>query len=631
MGARAIGGPARRPGWKLAAVLLVWAVVALVLPAFAPLFNAVRLQGFPLGFYLAAQGVLVVFALLGFWAAASGKRQENANSPPILAGMSTAGVWISGATCVALAGALYAYGYDGLAFVIGFSGGFVIIAWIILPAFAETGSESIEEFLSHRTGSPIAARAAALMLIFCLILLVSAELALIRTLIERLTTGISGHILLAAAVIAVMAIALTRTLWMSRLHALSYLLVFGMVTLAAGAMSLVTFDVVIPQLGYGRGLQDLAALERRLILDGVSDPAIVRPFTQPNISLSRENFLALTLSLMLGAAAMPQLLGRLPARKSERGRNRSNHWALFFVVLLLMTLPAIATFAKLDIYTAVARAVTSETAPVWLTRQSTILTAPLCAESCADRGGRLHVEDIAVDPEAILPSTAIIAGFPDYTGWLLAAALTLAAGLAAGQGIAIMTRSVELAVVPGASMGHPSRGSLGRAATLGVTLALAALAAAISVGIRADLLTRISWALSLAAAGLFPMLFLAAIQKRPNSLCLAFSGLAGFAVALYYIVGTQAFPTKFLTLWYEYSNMPEWRLEAFEEVRRNCLDAAQDACAEMEEMARELANWWGIDARAAGIIGAPLGLLVAILLALAAALRKAPARNAGKS
>lgn len=620
MGAKATGGSARRPGWKLAAVLLIWVVFALVVPAFAPLFNAVRLQGFPLGFYLAAQGALVVFALLGFWSAAPAGRQEEAGSSPVLTGMSTAGVWISGATCVAIAGALYAYGYDGLSFVIGFSGGLVIITWIISPAFAASGSASVEEFLSHRTGSPLAARVAILMLIVCLTLLVSAELVLIRTLIAQLSPGLSADTLLAAAAIAVIVIALISGL--CRLQAVSYLLVFGIVTLAAGAMSWAAFDVVIPQFAYGLGLQDLAVLERKLILDGVSDPAVVRPFVQPNISFSRENFLALTLSLMLGAAAMPQLLGRLPARKSQPERNQSMRWTLVFVVSLLITLPAVATFAKLDIYRAVARAVTAETAPAWLNGTGTAAMTPRCGESCAERGGRLHVEDMAVDPEAILPSAAAIAGLPDYAGWILSAALALAAVLAAGHGVAVVTRSIGGAMIRGAPRENVSSGGPGRAVSLGVTIALVALAALMATGIRADLMTRISWSLSLAAAGVFPMLFLAAIIRRPTALSLVAGGLTGFAVALYYIVGTQAFPSQFLMLWHEYSNMPEWRLDAFEEVRRNCLDAAAGACAEMQEMARDLANWWGIDARAAGIIGAPVGLLVATLLALPAALRR---------
>lgn len=624
MGARAKGGAVRRSRWKLAAVVLIWAVFALLVPAFAPLFNAIRLQGFPLGFYLAAQGVLVVFALLGFWAADPGEQQGKPGFSPVLSGMGTAGIWVSGATCVAIAGALFANGYDGLSFIIGFSGGLVIIAWIISPAFAASGSASIEDFLSHRTGSPVAARLTTLILSVCLILLVSAELSLFRDLIAPSNVGISSDALLAAAVIAVIVIAVTQGLWMSRLHAGSYLLVFGIVTLAAGAMSLAAFDVAIPQLSYGLGLQDLATLERKLILDGVSDPAVVRPFVQPNISFSRENFLALTLSLMLGAAAMPQLLGWLPARKPEPGRSHSMRWTLFFVVSLLITLPAVATFAKLDIYRAVARAVTTETAPAWLTREG-VTSAPLCGENCAARGGRLHVEDIAVDPEAILPSAAALAGFPDYAGWMLAAALALAAVLAAGYGVAIMTRSIGLAIAPQGPRETASSGGLGRTASLGVTIALVVLAAAAAAGIRAELMTRISWALSLAAAGLFPMLFLAAILRRPTTLSLTAGGLAGFTVALYYIVGTHTFPSQFLMLWHEYSNMPEWRLEAFEELRGNCLDAVAGACAEMEELARDLANWWGIDARAAGIIGAPVGLLVALLLALPGAFRRADA------
>lgn len=604
--------------------LLIWAIFAFGLHFAAPLLNAVNVLGFPLAYYIAAQGALIVFALLGFWAAAPWRQSAVARTGAVLAGMSSAGLWTSGALSVALVGALYAYGYDGLAFVLGLSGGFVLIACIVAPAFSAAEAATLADFLTKRTGSRVAATAATAMTLVCLILLMSAEFELVRRLIAPLFAGSdcgSGIIAVFAVSLVAIFVARVHDLAATRLQAASYLLVLCAVTVAAGAMSLIAFDIALPQLAYGLGLRDLAVLERSLILDGVSDPAIVRPFVKPNTSLSAENFMALSLSLMLGVAAMPHMLNRFASAGPDPAPRQANAWALFFVVLLLITLPAIAVFAKFDVYTAIAKGITIDTVPAWLDEQTHSASRAVCAQGCADPGGRLHVEDITVGPEAILPSAPLIARMPGYAAWLFAALLALAATLSAGRVIAAMTRMLGCAPAPLRSTEGTHALPVDRVVSFTVTIGLAVAASVITMRLQADLMTRISWSVSLAASGLFPMLLLAAVWPRASSVGLALGGLAGFAAALYYIIGSQAFPLQFLDLWHAYSNMPPWRFEVLEEVRQNCRDAVAGACGEAEVMARELANWWGIDTRAAGVIGAPVGFIIAALLSLPKALR----------
>lgn len=603
--------------------LLIWAVFALAVHLAAPLLNSIQVLGFPLAYYVAAQGALIVFAVLGFWIAAPWRQPTSSRIGTLLPGISIGGLWGSGALTVAVVGALYAYGYDGLAFVLGLSGGFVLIACLIAPAFSASGATSFEDFLMKRTGSPVAARGAAMMAAICLVLLLSAEFEVARRLAAPLfTSGDVGSSIaaVAAAALAAVVVACARRLPAQGLQAASYLLILLAVTLVAGAMSLSAFDIPLPQLAYGLGLRDLTALERSLILDGVSDPSLVRPFVKPNTSFSAENFLSLSLSLMLGAAAMPHLLSRIGSAGPDPAPRHATAWALFFVVLLLITLPAIAVFAKLDVYSAIARGMRLDTAPAWLVQQPYSLSAALCAKGCAEPGGRLHVEDVTIDPEAILLAAPVIAQMPAFLGWLLSASLALAAALSAGYLLAVITRMLSVWAPATLAAERPSPYVSG-AASIAVAVVFATLAAIATIGLEADLMTRLSWSLSLAASGLFPMLILAAILPRASSIGLAVGGIAGFAVAAYYLAGTQAFPSHFLALWQDYSNMPLWRFEELEEVRQSCADGVSGACKEAESLARQLANWWGIDPRAVGVIGAPVGLIVACLASLPKGLR----------
>ncbi|SDO35595.1 cation/acetate symporter [Filomicrobium insigne] len=605
--------------------LLIWSIFAFALHFAAPLLNGVRILGFPLAYYLAAQGALIIFAMLGFWVALPWRGAPRANIAPLFVGMSTAGLWMSGAAPVALIGALYAYGYDGLAFALGLTGGFVLVGCVVAPAFARAQSASLEDFLAKRTGGIAAPYAATAMLLVCLTLLVSAEFEVVRRLVSPLFantrfTDASGALgeawVLVLPVIMATIIAVIQTRVTLSLQAVSYVAILCLVGGAAALMSLVAFDIAIPQLAYGHGLQDLAVLERSLILDGLSDPAVVQPFAKSNNSFSAENFAALSISLMLGAAVAPHLLTRISSSGPDPIARQASAWSLFFVVLLVITLPAIATLTKLDIYSSIARGMTMSSVPNWLEQSAYSTTPPLCAHECAEPGGRLHVQDVTIDPEAILPSVAAISRLPEALSWLLIGALAVAALLCAGSMIAVMAGALRFVLSAPETEGgeQPNRKSaLVRAA---LTVPLAVIAGVVAGQLQADLITRIAWALSLAASGLFPMILLAAISPRANSIALAVGGITGFAVALYYIVGTQNFPVQFLGLWHEVSNMPPWRLEAFEEVRQNCRDAVPGACAEAQTMARELANWWGIDTRAVGIIGAPIGFVVACLVSL---------------
>ena len=603
--------------------LSIWAVLAVGLNFAAPLLNAVQIHGFPFAYYMAAQGVPIIFVLLAFWAAAPWRETASTSAgSSLLAGLSAAGLWMSGAACVALVGVLYADGYDGLAWLLGLTGGFVLIVAVIVPAISATQAAGVADFLTKRTGGRLAALAATVIALAALTLLVSAELDLVRRLAAVVfvsfegATGVPSYAGIAFAAVAAVILAILQTRPANGLQAAIYLVILVVITFVAGSLTLAAFAIPVPPIAYGPGLKDLGPLERQLILDGLSDPSVVRPFAKSNTSLSAENFLALSLSLMLGAAALPHLLGRLAAAGPSPAPRHTAAWALFFIVALVVTLPAIAVVAKLDVYSAIARGATPDTAPAWLTGQAYSETPSLCAEGCTHPEGRLRVQDVTIEPEAILPSAPLIAGMPKAASWCLAGLLAIAALLSAGRIIAAM-----MGMLGGGAPANDNTAARG-VLFFGLAVILAAAAGGTALGLEASLVTRIAWALSLAAAGLFPMLLAAALLQRASSLGLALGGVAGFAVALYYIVGTEVFPLHFLDLWRDYSNMPPWRFEVFDEVRQSCLDGIEESCTEAVDVARELANWFGLDTRASGIIGAPVGFAVALIASIPAVFRR---------
>ncbi|HVI50013.1 MAG TPA: sodium:solute symporter family protein [Candidatus Sulfotelmatobacter sp.] len=460
---------------------------------------------------------VVFYALMGLLARTrhAGEYYEAGRRVPALyTGMATAADWMSAASFIGMAGAIYAAGYDGLAFVLGWTGGYILVAVLLAPYLRKFGQFTVPDFLAARYGGKPAR-------LMGIVVLVSASFAYVVGQIYG--TGIIcarfldipfemavfvglGGILLCSMLGGMRALIWTQVA--------QYVVVIAAYLLPMVLLSTRETGIPVPQIMYGEAMQRVAGLQAQLGLApdalGISD---------------RVNFFGLVLCLMLGTASLPHVLSRFFNTPSVREARTSVAWSLLFICLLYVTAPAYAAFAKLEVFQHVI-ATGLSSGPDWLEAWSRI--------------GLMSLKDgvFTIDPDAVVLAAPEIAGLPFVVAGLVAAG-ALAASMSSADGLLLsignaLSHDVYYRILkPTAETRH--RLILGR-----VIMVLAALAAAWVASQRpAGILTVVGWAFSLAASGLFAALVLGIWWKRATKTGAVLGMASGWAVCLFYIVATQ--------------------------------------------------------------------------------------------
>ena len=124
--------------------------------------------------------------------------------------------------------------------------------------------------------------------------------------------------------------------------------------------------VLLPQLSYGEALAQISHLETTMLEKGLADLRSFQPHVKPFLQLDRLNFFALTLTVMAGAASLPHIIGRYLTAPSAREARLAGAWATLFIFVLLVTAPAYAAYAKLEVYSLIAKETPLTALPTWL-------------------------------------------------------------------------------------------------------------------------------------------------------------------------------------------------------------------------------------------------------------------------
>jgi cation/acetate symporter len=260
--------------------------------------------------------------------------------------------------------------------------------------------------------------------------------------------------------------------------------------------------------------------------------------TPAQSDIRRNNFLALVFCLMLGTAALPHILMRSYTTPSVRATRTSVFWTLFFILLIYLTIPALAVLVKFDLYTAL---VGSDYAhlPTWISYWANVdKVNPLISVADINADGIVQLAEIAIDGDVLVLATPEIGGMPYVISGLVAAG-GLAAALSTADGLLLaisnaLSHDIYYKVVdPAAST--QKRVTISKLLLLGVAF-IAAYAASQKP---ADILSLVGAAFSLAASTLFPALVLGVFWKRANNAGAIAGMLAGFAVCLYYMLHTN--------------------------------------------------------------------------------------------
>ncbi len=646
--------PIRPRPFAAAFTVICAACLTLVLPLAAPTLNALSIGGLPLGYYLAAQGGLLLVAILGLWL--SGPWNKTALSQrfsAFLASLTACGSWLTAGSILTLTGALFVYGHDGLPLYLGLSAGLLVSLVFIAPALDRVGALHIDDLLGRVTGSSFAAAVAGLGMAAGVIIMVSIELEVAGLSLAAAASDPEWQplaiVAFAAAAATLFSLIPGRSFWYALIALALIVLVTAIWILLWGISGREPLGL-IPQLAYGQALSDLTATERALLVEGLGDPLSMPPFGRPFVQISLLNFLALTVSMLLGAAVLPHMLWRRKAAamgaaidaRSLRDTFPSRHKAAFGLVvaaIVLTALPAAAVFTKLDLYQKVADGLRYNDQPSWLQKATQAGYMRVCGNAsagetdpaepdaavatpgpqatCGDPSGRIRILELAINPAAVV---LLMPAFGKFAAPLPVVFAALFGLLAVFTTAATLRMTVEVSTgwLRGSTIGQPQIATP-LVLRIPLTMAFAAIAAYAVISLGESPVNRLYWAFAVLGASLFPMALLAAVVPRVGGVALGLGGLTGLVACLYYVVGTTGiFAPQFAIYWSSVSDAPPWLIDELSELLQTCASSTsasegKKACGGARDLGRELANWFGIDGRAGAVIGAPVGLLVGLV------------------
>jgi cation/acetate symporter len=288
------------------------------------------------------------------------------NVPAIANGMATGADWMSAASFISMAGTLYLLGYDGLAYIMGWTGGYVLLALLFAPYIRKFGQYTIPDFVGARYGGNTARVVAAIAGIIVSLTYVTAQVAGVGLIMSRLV-GVSfpvGVVVGLAGVLVCSFLGGMKAVTWTQVA--QYIILIIAYLIPVTMISLRLTGVPIPQLMYGQALTNIERLETEQLgaatytvpfrdvpsnaswrsaatQIGVTPPAPARDTTWQGTPW---NFFALMLCLMLGTAGLPHILIRFYTVPNVRESRISVGWALFFIFLLYFTAPAYAAFSR---------------------------------------------------------------------------------------------------------------------------------------------------------------------------------------------------------------------------------------------------------------------------------------------
>ncbi len=448
--------------------------------------------------------------------------------PAFFNGMATGADWMSAASFIGMAGTLYAQGYDGLAFVMGWTGGYVLVALFLAPYLRKFGQFTIPDFLGSRYGGNIARTIgliAAIVASFTYVVAQVTGVGIITSRFLEISFGVGVYLGLAGILVCSLLGGMRAVTWT---QVAQYIILIIAYLVPIVWMSYKVTGVPVPQLMYGEVLDKISMMEQQL---GVAK-AHVAPFVQAD----RANFLALTFCLMVGTAALPHILMRYYTTPSVREARTSVGWSLFFIFLLYFSAPAYAAFAKFEVYTNLIGSNIADL-PAWVASWAKV---GLVTIKDANADGILQLAELTLNPDVIVLATPEIAGLPYVVAGLVAAG-GLAAALSTADGL-LLTISNALSHDLYYKMLDPKASTARRLLVARVLLLVVAVIAAYVASFKpAGILAIVAWAFSIAGAAFFPALVLGIFWKRANKAGAIAGMLVGFGLTLYYLVNVKFF------------------------------------------------------------------------------------------
>ena len=460
---------------------------------------------------------------------------------PVANGMATAADWMSAASFISMAGliGLSYNGYGGSVFLMGWTGGYVILAMLIAPYLRKYGKFTVPEFIGDRYYSDTARVVAVICLIICSVTYVIGQMKGIGVAFSRFLETDYETGLFSGMVIVFFYAVLGGMKGITYTQIAQFCVLIFAYTVPAIFISLQLTGQPVPQIGLGSTLADgtylLEKLDRTLLDLGFQE------YTT-SVRGSTLNMAAFTASLMIGTAGLPHVIIRFFTVPTVRAARTSAGWALVFIAILYTTAPAVAAMARLNIIQTLepqsGQHLAVEERPAWFKNWEQ--TGLLGIEDKNGDGLIQYSADpdtnelVTLDNDILVLANPEIANLPNWVIALvaaggLAAALSTAAGLLLAISSAISHDLLKRTLMPDISERQELMASR-------LAMAAAVLGAGyLGLNPPGFAAGTVALAFGLAAASLFPALLLGIFSKRVTREGAVLGMLAGIGVTLAYV------------------------------------------------------------------------------------------------
>ena len=473
--------------------------------------------------------------------------------PAVYNGMATAADWMSGASFIAMAGGIYLKGYPYMAFLVGWTGGYVLVASLIAPYLRKFGAYTVPDFIGTRYGGNLARFCAVFILVIASFTYVTAQINGTGTVASRalqipfelgVWIGLAGILFCSmlggmravtwtqvAQYIVLTVAYLIPVFWMS--NKLGY----GLIPHFAQFEAVGRVQELEAQLGIGALMPtaeaQAAAGKLAALKVGINDAS--------DSFMEKWKFFTLVLCMMAGTASLPHVLMRYFTTDSVRNARKSVGWSLLFICGLYLTAPALATFTKLSLLdptvaTSIIGKSFSEVSNLeWIQQWSNVGFLKVID---GNGDGIVQINEFFMRGDIVVLATPEMAGLPYVISGLVAAG-GLAAAMSTADGLLLaianaLSHDLYYKII------DPKADTKTRLIVARIMLVLIGAAGAFVASLKlTSILGAVAWAFCFANSGLFFPLVLGVWWKRANRAGAIAGMVGGFAAGAWYLYMVQ--------------------------------------------------------------------------------------------
>jgi len=483
----------------------------------------------------------ITFALyigIAIWSRAGSTKEfyvAGGGVSPLANGMATAADWMSAASFISMAGIIAFAGYDGSVYLMGWTGGYVLLALLLAPYLRKFGKFTVPDFIGDRYYSNTARIVAVICALLVSFTYVAGQMRGVGLVFSRfLEVDINTGVIIGMIIVLFYAV-LGGMKGITYTQVAQYCVLIFAFMVPAIFISIQMTGNPIPQLGMGSTLNDGSGTFLLDKLDGLSTELGFNEYTDGSKSMT--DIFAITLALMVGTAGLPHVIVRFFTVKRVKDARKSAGWALLLIAILYTTAPAVAVFARTNMINTVSNQPYEEM-PEWF---STWEKTELIAFDDKNGDGKIQyvadaqLNELTVDRDIMVLANPEIANLPAWVIALvaagsLAAALSTAAGLLLVISSSISHDLIKKVLKPDIS----EKGELW--AARGAATVAVIIAGYFGIDPPGFVAAVVALAFGLAAASFFPAIVLGIFYKKMNKEGAIAGMVVGILLMLFYML-----------------------------------------------------------------------------------------------